>query len=64
MLTSSPGELLSSLEELLKSLFAKAALNFFVGLDLGTASVSPCWNTQGLETITEVSAHVWDLQVL
>lgn len=63
MLTSSPGELLSSLEGLVRSLFAN--LNFFVGLNLGTASVSPCWNTQGWETITEViSAHVWDLQVL
>lgn len=65
MLTSSPGESLSSLEAWLKSLFAKEALNFFIGLYLGTASVSPCWNTQGWEAITEdISAHIWDMQVL
>ena len=58
--TSSPGELVSSLEGLLKSLFAKEALKFPLGLDLGTvsrlsftASVSPCWKVQGWETIAE-----------
>lgn len=54
MFTSSPDELVSSLEGLLKSLFAKEALKFPVGLDLGTvsrlfftASISPCWKVQG-----------------
>lgn len=52
------------LEGLLKSLFAKEALKFPVGLDLGTvsrlsftASINPCWKAQGWETIAKAFLH-------
>lgn len=63
MFTTSLGELVSSLEGLPKSLFAKESLKFPVGLDLGTVSrlsftpsVSPCWNSRS------ISAYIWELQ--